>query len=70
MATPSVRKHGGGQRPLTPGEVSVLIPARVPQKLHSACTTRAQQLGITQSELVRKALAEFLSDLLDDEDAA
>ena len=70
MAAPSVPKHGGGQRPLTPGEVAVFLPVKVPKRLQTAYARRAKELGITTSELVRTVLSGYIGDLARDGDAA
>lgn len=70
MAVPSVPKHGGGQRPLTPGEVAVFLPVKVPKRLQTAYVQRAKELGISTSELVRNVLSGYIGDLPRNEDAA
>lgn len=50
------RRAGAGRRYLVPGEATVKITTRVPVSLRAKVTARRHELGLTESEYVRRIL--------------
>jgi hypothetical protein len=50
------RRAGAGRRYLVPGEPTIKIAVRVPLSLKAKVTVRRRELGLTESEYVRRIL--------------